>query len=79
MFVLFRKEEMEAQMLFLQLQRKVKESFEHQKHPNFTDVQQFVYYNLIPRLVFLPLEGLVSLLDNLRFYRSVCRSCSHFS
>ncbi|KAL8274070.1 hypothetical protein Esti_001912 [Eimeria stiedai] len=65
---LFTKEELEAQMMFLKLRRKVKECYEQQQSPNWGDVQSFVAQELMPRLVFLPLEGLVSLLDDLRFY-----------
>ncbi|KAL8446776.1 hypothetical protein Emed_004778 [Eimeria media] len=65
---LFTKEELEAQMMFLKLRRKVKECYEQQQSPNWGDVQMFVAQELMPRLLFLPLEGLVCLLDDLRFY-----------
>lgn len=57
--------------MYMKLRRKVLESFEHQQRPNFADVQTFVCQHIMPRLLFLPLEGLVSLLDNLGFYGSV--------
>lgn len=66
-----RKDELEAQMLYLQLQRKVNERLESQTAASLAEVQQFVYQHLMPRLLFLPLEGLVSLLNSLRFYGCV--------
>ncbi|CDJ39363.1 hypothetical protein, conserved [Eimeria tenella] len=62
------KDELEAQMLYIQLQRKLQEGVENQTTPSLEQVQQFVYQQLMPRLLFLPLEGIVSLLDSLGFY-----------
>lgn len=58
-------------MLYIQLQRKLQEGVENQTTPSLEQVQQFVYQQLMPRLLFLPLEGIVSLLDSLGFYRLV--------
>ncbi|OEH74170.1 hypothetical protein cyc_04380 [Cyclospora cayetanensis] len=65
---LFTREELEAQMLYLQLQRKLTERVHSEAAPTLPEVQNFVFYHLMPRLLFLPLEGLVSLLDSLKFY-----------
>ncbi|XP_026190928.1 uncharacterized protein LOC34620921 [Cyclospora cayetanensis] len=62
------REELEAQMLYLQLQRKLTERVHSEAAPTLPEVQNFVFYHLMPRLLFLPLEGLVSLLDSLKFY-----------
>ena len=66
-----RKDELEAQMLYLQLQRKVNERLDSQTAASLGEVQQFVYQHLMPRLLFLPIEGLVAFLNSLRFYGCV--------